>query len=104
VNTVICASGAGLPLILLGANRGVGEMSKSTQRHSAEELGKYVVVEDIAEGTFGKVKSELNSDSSRSSLKSSYSGNTYGDWAQSCDEIYFEGDDTPDWYKDPSST
>jgi hypothetical protein len=33
-------------------------MPKSNRLHDPEELGKYVVTEEIAEGTFGKVKSQ----------------------------------------------
>ncbi len=57
-------------------------------------LGEYKVIQEIAEGTFGKVKSEFVLHIVRrvlcSDLLRSRSGYSYRHWSQGCHEVHFE--------------
>lgn len=64
-------------------------------QYPPEKLGEYTVIQDIAEGTFGKVKSkvhpvnQLATFSDKSCCYPSFlSGFAYRHWPESCYEIY----------------
>jgi hypothetical protein len=60
----------------------------------ASKLGEYTVLRDIAEGTFGKVKSEFSSPNHVDhpvTHRLPLSGAAHCDWSYCRDEIYFQG-------------
>ena len=60
--------------------------------HPASKLGEYTVIKDIAEGTFGKVKSQwqVTFRCKADLLTPLHSGHTHCYWPQSRYEVHFE--------------
>lgn len=61
--------------------------------YPASKLGEYTVIQDIAEGTFGKVKSTSCKICLISALDQLmlYSGHTHYNRSESCHEVYLKG-------------
>jgi hypothetical protein len=79
------------------------KMPEPELKFSPEKLGEYTILKDIAEGTFGKVKSaSILTYCSRIFLSSLHSGGSYDNWASSRDEVHIEGGDTTREDKDTS--
>src|SRR5262245_14073494 len=78
-------------------------MADKLKPHPASRLGEYHVHTDIAEGTFGKVKSEYNSltfERQKNFDETFVSGYPYNHWSQSRYEVHFQSRHSYDENKD----
>ena len=81
---------------------GEGDIIKDT--YPPSKLGEYTVIQEIAEGTFGKVKSESALSWASSPHVERYaSGDTYRDGTQGCHEIHIQASNPCDKNEDESA-